>query len=95
MLGSLQLSHVSLDKDRMAEGAKCFSQEGDPVEVWKFSLDDVKGPVHTTQKVTILQFGTVNVHTSTSVRGHCMWVHVLMKPMLGPQLPAAVVPTVT
>ena len=66
-----------------------------PVEVWKFSLDDIKGLVCTTQKVTILPFGTVNVHANTSVKAHCMRAHVLMEPTLGPQLPAAVVPTTT
>ena len=65
------------------------------MEVWKFSLDDIKGPGHTTQKVTVLLFGTINVHASTSVKGHCMQVHVLMELMPGPQLPAAVVPTAT
>ena len=95
MSGSLQLSHGSSDRNRTGKGAKSSSQEGDSVEVQKFSLDDVKGLVCTTQKVTILLFGTVNVCTSTSVKGHCMWVHVLMELMPGPQLPAAVVPTVT
>ena len=52
MLGSLQLSSGTSDKNR---------QEGDPVEVQKFSLDDVKGSVCTTQYVTILPFRTVNV----------------------------------
>ena len=33
----------------------------------------------------------VNVHVNTSVKGHCMKVHVLMEPALSPQLPAAVV----
>ena len=61
----------------------------------KFSLDDIKGPVWTTQKVTILSFGTVNVCTSTSVKGHWMRVPVLTELMPGAQLPAAVVPTVT
>ena len=103
--GSFWSSHVgvtatlprqtSSDKDRMGEGAKHSSQKANPVEVWKFSLDDIKGLVHTTQKVTILPFSTVNVHASTSVKGHCMWVHVLMELMPGPQLPAAVVPMVT
>ena len=95
MSGPLQLSHGSSDKNRTGEGAKCSSQEGDPVEVQKFSLDDIKGLVHTTQKFIIPPFSTVNVCTSTSVKGHCMQVHVLMEPMPGPQLPAAVVPTVT
>ena len=50
---------------------------------------------HTTQKVTIPTFSTVNVWANSSVKGHCMWVHVLTEPALGPQLPAAVVPTAT
>ena len=48
MLGSLQLSHGSSDKIRAGEGAKCSSQGGDPVEMQKFSLDDMKGLVCTT-----------------------------------------------
>ena len=63
--------------------------------VWKFSLNDVKGPVCTTQKVTILPFGTVNVRANTSVKGHSMQVHVLTELMQGLQLLAAVVPTAT
>ena len=93
--GSLQLPHGSPDKNSVEEGAKHSSQEVDPVEVWKFSLDDIKGLVHTMQNVTILPFGMVNVHASTSVKGHCMQVHVLTELMPGPQLPAAVVPTAT
>ena len=64
------------------------------MEVQKFQLDDVKGPVCTTQ-VTILPLSTINVQANTSVRGHCMWVHVLTEPELSPQLPAEVVPTAT
>ena len=95
MSGSLQLSHGCSDRNRTGEETKCSSQEGDPMEVWKFSLDDIKGLIWTTKKVTILPFGTVNVHTSTSVRGHSMQVHVLMELTPGSQLPAAVVPTAT
>ena len=84
MLGFLQLSHGSSDKIRIGEGAKHSSQEGDPAEVQKFSLDDVKGLVCTTQKVTIPPFSTVNVCTSTSVKGHCMQVPVLTELMPGP-----------
>ena len=51
--------------------------------------------VCTTQKVTIPPFSTVNVLAKTSVRGHCMQVHVLIELALGPQLPAAVEPTAT
>ena len=95
MSGLLQLSHGSSDQTRVKEGVKCSSQEGGPVEAQKFSLNDVKGPVCTTQKVTIPPFGTVNVQASTSVKGHSMWVHVLAELMQGPQLPAAVAPTAT
>ena len=65
------------------------------MEVKEFCLDDVQGPVHATQKVTIPPFGKVSVHGNTSVRGYCMGVHVLAEPTTGPQLPTAVVPTVT
>ena len=93
MSGLLQLSHSSSDKSEIGERAKCFPKRSDPVEVLKFQLDDVKGLDCITQKVTILPFGTINVWDNTSVRGHCMQVHVLMEPALGPQLPVAVVPT--
>ena len=72
MSGLLQLSSCSSDKSKMTKGATSSSEESDPVEAWKFQLNDVKGLVHTTQKVTILPFGTVNVQANTSVRGHCM-----------------------
>ena len=36
MLGSLQLSCSSSDKNEIGEGSKCSSQRGDPVEVQKF-----------------------------------------------------------
>ena len=95
MSGSLQLFHCSSDKSEMAKEATSSSQVSDPVEVQKFQLNDVKGLVCTIQKVTILSFGTVNGQANTSVRGHCMQVHVLTELALGPQLPAAVVSTDT
>ena len=67
----------------------------DTVEVKEFCLENVWGPICTTQKVTIPPFGTVSVPGNTSVRGHCMQVHVLAEPMPGPLLPTTVVPTVT
>ena len=76
MLGSLQLSHSSSGESEMREGANYSPQKSDSVEVWKFWLDDVSGSVHTTQKVTIPPFSTVNVWANTSVRGHYMWIHV-------------------
>ena len=40
-------------------------------------------------------FSTISVHTNTSVKGHCMHIHMLIEPMPGPQLPTVVVPMVT
>ena len=95
MSGSLQLSCGNTDKIKSGEKIGSFSWESNPVEVWKLQLDDVKGTVCTTQKVTIPPFLTVNIKANASVKGHCMRVHVLTEPVLGPQLPAAVVPTAT
>ena len=91
MSGSLQLSHSSSEKLKIEN----FSRENDPVEVQKYQLDGVKGAVCTTQKVTIPPFQTINIKANAGVKGHCMKVHVLMEPALGPQLPAAVVPIAT
>ena len=91
MSGLLQLSHSSSEKLKIEN----FSRENDPVEVQKYQLDGVKGAVCTTQKVTIPPFQTINVKANAGVKGHCMKVHVLMEPVVGPQLPAAVVPTAT
>ena len=63
--------------------------------MWKFCLNNVRDPVHTIWKVTIPPFSTVSVHANSSVKGHCMWVHMLMEPMPGPQLPTEVVLMVT
>ena len=95
MLGLLQLSHSGSGKSKMGERGNYSSQMSDSVGVQKFWLDDVKGPVCTTQKVTILLFSTINVQANTSVRGHGMRVHVLTELALSPQLPTAVVPTAT
>ena len=95
MSGSLQLSHTSSSKTGVEEDVSHSSPESDPMEGWKFCLDDVRCPICTTQKVTILPFSAVSIHAHCSVKGHCMWVHLLMELMPGPQLPAAVVPTVT
>ena len=95
MSRSLQLSHINPSRTGMEEEVSHSSPGSDPVQVQKLSLDDKKGPVNTTQKLTILLFGTVSLHANTSVKGHCMLAHVLTELMLGPQLPAAVVPTVT
>ena len=91
MSGSLQLSCSSSEKLKLDN----FSRENDPVEVQKYQLDGVKGAICTTQKVTIPPFQTVNIKANAGVKGHCMKVHVLTEPVLGPQLPAAVVPIAT
>ena len=91
MSGSLQLSRSSSEK--LAK--QNLPGESDPVEVWKHQLDGVKGAVCTTQKVMIPPFQTMTLKGNAGVKGHCMEVHVLMEPALGPQLPAAVVPIAT
>ena len=67
------------------------SPRGDHVEVREFCLNDVNDPVHTTQKVTISSFSTISVDANSSIKGHCMQVHVLMELMPGSHLPMAVV----
>ena len=91
MSGSLQLSHGSSEK--LAK--QNLSGESDPVEVQKYQLDGVKGAVCTTQKVTIPPFQTLTLKGNAGIKGHCMKVHVLTEPALGPQLLAAVVPIAT
>ena len=65
------------------------------MEVKEFCLDNIQGPICTTWSITIPQFSTICVHSNTSVRGHCIQIHVLTEPSLGLQLPTAVVPTAT
>ena len=95
MSGLLQLPCTSLNETWEEKEVSHSCPRGDPVEVREFCLNNVRGPVCTTQKVTIPRFSTVSVHTNSSVKGHCMWVNVLMEPMPGPQLPTAVVPMAT
>ena len=83
MLGSLQLSYSGSDKREIGEGAKCSSQRSDPVEGWKFQLDDVKGLVHTTQKVTIPPLapsmcGPIPVSGDTACRFMSTWNQCLV-----------------
>ena len=94
MSGLLQLPCTNSNKTGMEKEVSHSSPKDDPMEVRKFCLIDVRGPVHTTWKVTILPFSIVSVHANSSVKGHCMWAHVLTELRLGPQLPTAVVPMV-
>ena len=91
MSGLLQLPHTSSNKTGVEKEVCHSSHRDDPMEVRKFCLNNVRGPVHITQKVTIPPFSTVSVHANSSVKGHCMQVHVLMELMPGPQLHTAVV----
>ena len=95
MSGPLQLPHTSSNTTGVKKEVIHSSLRVVPMEVREFCLDDIRGPVHTTWKVTIPPFSTISVHTNTSVRGHCMGIHILTELMAGPQLPTAVVPTVT
>ena len=93
--GSLQLPHASSNATGVEKEVNHSSPKSDPMEVREFCLDDIRGPVCTTQKVTIPLFSTISVHANTSVKGHCMWVHILLELKPGPQLPTAVEPMVT
>ena len=68
MSGLLQLSHSSSEK--LAK--QNLPGESDPVEVWKYQLDGVKGAVCTTQKVTIPPFQTMTLKGNAGVKGHCI-----------------------
>ena len=93
MYGLLQLAHTSSNTTGVEKEVIHSSPRGDHMEVREFCLDDVRGPVHTTWKVTIPPFSTISVHANSSVKGHCMQVYMLMEPMSAPQLPTAIVPT--
>ena len=88
MSGSLQLPYTSSNETGVEREVSHSSLRGDIMEVREVCLDDVRGQVHTTQKVTIPLFSTVSVYTNTSVKG-CMWVHVLMELTPDFKLPAA------
>ena len=52
MFGLLQLAHTSSNTTGVEKEVTHSSPKGDPMEVREFCLDDVRGPVHTTQMVT-------------------------------------------
>ena len=58
MLGSLQLSCSGLGQCEVTPGAASSIHQGGTVEV---QLNDIKGLVCTTQKVTIPPFSTINI----------------------------------
>ena len=53
MSGLLHIPHTSLNETVVEKEVIHSSPTGDPMDVREFCLDDVRGPVHTTQKVTI------------------------------------------
>ena len=61
MSGSLQLPH---------KGTRGWGAErgvADPTVPKEFCLDDIQGHVHTTQRVTISPFGTIDIHSKTDI----------------------------
>ena len=60
-----------------ARGMRCcegilLSMAPDPTVPKEFCLDVVQGHVHTTQRVTLPPFGTINVHGNIDIQGHCI-----------------------
>ena len=79
MSGSLQLAHTTSKEDGVVGKEVTPSPHSDPAASRGLCLDDVWGPVHTTQKVTILPFGTVSPWPHRCL-GTLHVVHVLAEP---------------
>ena len=95
MSRSLQLPWTDSEGDK-GVGRKVTPSPSTILQCPGFCLDEVQGPVCTTQKVVAIPpFGPVSIHGNMGVWGHCKWVHVLAEPAQGPQLPASMVPTAT
>ena len=80
MSGLLQFPCTDSKRDREMGKEVNPSSSSDPTAYRGFCLDDVQGPGHTTQNVTIPPFGTISIHHNTGVWGHCMWVSMLSEP---------------
>ena len=93
MPGLLQLPCTDSKGNGEAGKEVTPSPSSDPTAPQEVCLDGVQGPVHTTQRVTILPFGTVSIHGNTGVQGHCMWVHMLAEPAKVSQLPTSMIQT--
>ena len=92
MSGLLQLPHADSEGEGVGKEVTLSPSTG-LTGSRGFCLDEVWGPIHTIQKVTIPPFGTVSIHGNVGVWGHCMWVHMFAEPAQGPQLPSSMVPT--
>ena len=77
MFGSVHLPCRDSKGDGKVGKEVTLFPSSDPTASRGFYQDDVWGPVHTTQKVTIPPFGPVSIHGNTDVQGHFMQVHVL------------------
>ena len=75
MSGLLQLPCTNSTETGEGKEVIHSSLRSNPMEVREFCLDDVRGPVCTTQKVTIPPFSTISVHANTSVKGHFAGPH--------------------
>ena len=80
MSGLLQLPCTTSKEDVKVGKEVIPSPDSDPAASRRFCLDDVQGPVHTTQKVTIPPFGSVSIQGHTAVWGCCMQLYMLAKP---------------
>ena len=61
-----------------------------------FSLDRVEGTVKLTKTIEIHQFGTIQVHGMTNVKGHNKKVNLIVEPMKNrPNQSVVVVPSFT
>ena len=76
MSGSLQLSHTDSQGKGEVQKGVTTSPISDTTASKEFCLDDVQRPVCTTQRITIPSFGTISIHGTTGVQGHCMQVHM-------------------
>ena len=101
--GLLQSSYVWVTqaaphrlKGKLGSGERVtHSPSSAPTASREFCLDDIWGPVLTTQRVTIPLFGTISIHGNTGVWGHWMQVHMLAEPAWSPKLPTSVILTAT
>ena len=67
MSGLLQLPHTDPKGNREVGKEVTLSSGSNPTASRDFCLDDVWGPVHTTQRITIPPFGTISIHGNTGV----------------------------
>ena len=72
MSGSLQLPCTTSKEDREVGKEVTPSQSSDPAASRGFGLNDVQGPVHTTQKLPFPHLGLL-ASTATQVSGDAAW----------------------